>query len=489
METGIYVRVSTEEQAQEGFSIRAQEQKLKDFARIKDWQIYKIYADEGISGKNITGRPAMTELVEDVRARRVKNVLVFKIDRLTRSTADLIYLVDLFNSHDCEFNSLMESIDTQTASGRMFLKIIGIFAEFERENIIERTKLGAERKVKEGYSLCTATASFGYEREKGEKIQEVNDEEATVVKEIFEGYVNRGLTLTDIARRLNVRGVKTKGGVNWSSNKVRRVLTNNNYVGEVRHHVWDEKKRANYEGLHESIISEELFEAAAKILSNNKAIVPRRPPNDENYFAGFLVCARCGYKLKTYNTRKKNKDGSYTYFSGYVCGNKTLRTCDAPSMSDKKMAAAFEEYIAQIADFDAPDDKLLSGKTQQDENSAELARTYEAKLRALEQKEKETLGLYVSDALTFEEYRDMRKLIESDMIVAQTEIERLTAVREEPAVKREDIILNLRDNWKLLSNPERRLFLRDFVVKIVVDCVKPKGQFQGEVRIADVVFR
>jgi len=112
METGIYVRVSTEEQAQEGYSIRAQEQKLKDFSRVKDWSIYKIYNDEGISGKNITERPAINEMITDIKSGQVKNVVVYKIDRLTRSTADLIYLVDLFNQHDCAFNSLSEVMNS-----------------------------------------------------------------------------------------------------------------------------------------------------------------------------------------------------------------------------------------------------------------------------------------------------------------------------------------------------------------------------------------
>ena len=146
METAVYCRVSTEEQAQEGFSIRAQEQKLKEFANVKDWSIYNIYIDEGISGKNITERPAITRLIEDIKAGHIKNVLVFKLDRLTRSVADLVYLIDLFKAHQCDFNSLMESIDTGTASGRMFIKIIGIFAEFERENISERVRIGKERK-------------------------------------------------------------------------------------------------------------------------------------------------------------------------------------------------------------------------------------------------------------------------------------------------------------------------------------------------------
>ena len=187
METAIYVRVSTEEQAQEGYSIRAQEQKLKDFARIKDWSIYKIYMDEGISGKNITQRPAINEMLGDVRQGKVENVVVFKIDRLTRSMADLIYLVDLFNRHGCAFNSLMESIDTQTASGRMFLKIVGIFAEFERENLIERIQLGVERKVKEGYALCKNIASYGYDRPNGQKIQTMSCQSAGLSSSLLPG--------------------------------------------------------------------------------------------------------------------------------------------------------------------------------------------------------------------------------------------------------------------------------------------------------------
>lgn len=158
------MRVSTEEQAQEGFSVRAQTEKLKAYALLKDWEIYDIYADEGISGKNIVDRPAINRLIEDIQDGNVNNVLVFKVDRLTRSTKDLIELVELFEQQACAFNSLTESIDTDTPSGRMFLKIIGIFAEFERENLVTRLKLGFERKVKEGYTLANYSLSYGYSK-------------------------------------------------------------------------------------------------------------------------------------------------------------------------------------------------------------------------------------------------------------------------------------------------------------------------------------
>ena len=131
MKTAVYARVSTEEQAREGYSIRAQIDKLKSYIQIKDWEFYKVYSDEGISGKNIEDRPAINELINDIKAGNVNNVLVYKIDRLTRSTKDLIELTTIFKDYNCAFSSVTESIDTGSASGRMFLKIIGIFAEFD----------------------------------------------------------------------------------------------------------------------------------------------------------------------------------------------------------------------------------------------------------------------------------------------------------------------------------------------------------------------
>lgn len=108
LRTGIYVRVSTEEQAQEGFSIRAQIEKLKAYALLKDWEIFDIYVDEGISGKNIVDRPEINRLIDDINDTKVNNVLVFKVDRLTRSTKNLLELMELFEEYNCAFNSLTE---------------------------------------------------------------------------------------------------------------------------------------------------------------------------------------------------------------------------------------------------------------------------------------------------------------------------------------------------------------------------------------------
>jgi len=431
VETAIYVRVSTEEQAQEGFSIRAQEQKLKEFAKIKDWSIFKIYMDEGISGKNLTERPAMQEMITDIEKGLVKNVLVFKIDRLTRSTADLVFLIDLFNERDCAFNSLTESIDTQTASGRMFLKIIGIFAEFERENIIERTKVGIERKVREGYAIGGST-SYGYDRPKNQKIQTVNEDEAEVVREVFDMYVNQGVAITDIARRLNVRKVATKNDNAWSSTSIRRLLANMNYVGNVRHHIRGENEYS-VDGLHDAIISQEQFDTAQSLLANNKKATPRKQPREDNYFSGFLMCDLCGYKMTTHNIYKTLKDGSQSVTGDYRCSNRAFGVCTASSISHRKLERAFEEYIEQVVDMDISDEVNLEAQ-KKEKNLAQI-KAYQDKLRTLENKEREAMALYVDNEMEFDSYREIRKMLDKQKAAITLELAKLQEVsEEEPAI-------------------------------------------------------
>jgi len=490
METGIYVRVSTEEQAQEGYSIRAQEQKLKDFARIKDWSIYKIYADEGISGKDITGRPAINEMIADIQSGHVKNVVVYKIDRLTRSTADLIYLVDLFNQYGCAFNSLSESIDTQTASGRMFLKIIGIFAEFERENIIERVKLGLEKKVKEGYSLCSRTASYGYTREDGEKIQTINEAEAQVVKDVFDMYVNKGMSLMAIAKHMNILKVPTKENAAWNCTTVRRILTNANLIGNVRHHITDGTADFEYDGLHEAIVSEELFDEAQKILAKNKKVSKTKKPREENYFSGFLMCEKCGKKLLTHGIYKKAEDGSKSYIGGYLCPNRQFKACDATGMSHNKVEKAFQDYIDQISTFNVSDKIELQEQERQRQDQLTQITAYQEKLRQLDTKEREIMNKYVDNEIEFEDYTSMKNRIRNDKQFVQSELDKLQMPEpDEATVCREDIVSDLKENWQNLNKSEKRQFLTKFVQKIVSVNEREDGRYHGTVRILDVVFQ
>jgi len=444
--------------------------------------------DEGISGKNLTERPAMQEMLADIESGLVKNVLVFKIDRLTRSTADLVYLIDLFNQYDCAFNSLTESIDTQTPSGRMFLKIIGIFAEFERENIIERSKVGIERKVREGYTIGGHT-SYGYDRPKGQKVQTINDEQAEVVREIFDMYANQGIAITDITRRLNVRKIPSKYNNNWDATSVRRLLSNCNYIGNVRHHVNDNELEYSIAGKHEAIIDQELFDNAQMLLANNAQASPHKTPREENYFSGLLYCGLCGSKMFSHSVYKTQKDGLKTLMTcSYQCKKKAAKACTASGISHKKFEHAFEEYIERIANLDVAEDVQM--ETQKKQETETQIKAYQAQQRQLEAKEHEALTLYVANEMEFDSYREIKKMVDKQKAVIAVELTRLQeATEDEPTLCKADIINDLRENWSLLSPSERRQFLLRFVKNITLIVEKEKGSHYGTAKILDIDFQ
>ena len=499
LSTAIYVRVSTEEQVQEGYSIRAQSEKLKAYSLIKDWEIYDLYADEGISGKNIVDRPAINTMIADIKSGKVNNVLVFKVDRLTRNTKNLIELVELFEENNCAFNSLTESIDTDTPSGRMFLKIIGIFAEFERENLVSRLKMGYERKVKEGYTLATNTFSYGYNRKKGNKIQEVVAEEAKIVKEIFQMYVEDNMSLGKIAKILNERKIATKNKTNlWTVTAVRRILTNPTYIGKVRYSIQNEEKYFEADGHHEKILSDETFYLAQEKIKNMQNISKTKKPKENSYFCGVLVCSLCGGKFTTHHKSYViNEQGDKRYRTSYRCSNKIYYNndvaCNCPNIIHDKIEKAFSAYVEQINSFtelegyDLENDNNADKKHEQQEYISKC----ESKLNNLHNKKKRVMEQYVNEEITFEEYKELLNILNRKYEMLECELEKAESeMRNKPndfALTHEDIIENLKENWQYLDNKERMMFLQKFVKKVVIAVERERAN-SNVVRIEEVVY-
>ncbi|MCL2095562.1 MAG: recombinase family protein [Oscillospiraceae bacterium] len=478
VKTGIYVRVSTEEQAQEGYSIRGQTEKLKSYSLLKDWIIHGIYSDEGISGKNIVERPAINRLIQDIKSGKVNNVLVFKVDRLTRSTKNLIELVELFDKYNCTFNSLTESIDTETPSGRMFLKIIGIFAEFERENLVSRLKLGFERKAKEGYSLASFGASFGYDLKKGEKIQTINQSEAKIVREIFDLYVNQNISMTKITEMLNNRKIKPKRkGEKWSGTSVRNILLNPNYIGKIRYSTQDKDRYFETDGHHEPIIENKVFELAQEKLIKNNARYNKKAPDENNYFCGFLYCEKCGSTYTTHHSSQILKNGEKKEYTSYKCNGIKYKDCVTPQIIREKMNFLFEDYIknTNINDFD-------NLKLNADNNNHDLLNYIaecENKLKSYEKKKKRLMERFIAEEIEFDNYKQLIEMIDSQYADLENEFIKVKSeinAETNPVISREDIILNLKENWQYLDSKERMIFLQRFVKKIVINGEKTKDK-------------
>jgi len=430
----------------------------------------------------------MNELIADIKAGRVNNVLVYKIDRLTRSTGDLIDLTDIFKEQNCTFNSLMESIDTQTASGRMFLKIIGIFAEFERENIIERITLACEKKVKEGYTLGNFTTSYGYDREKGEKVQTINPGEAEIVKEIYAMYVDGNMSFNAIAQNLNHRGIKPKLGENWGHASVRAVLRNPNYIGKVRYAMEDKERYFEAEGKHEAIISEELFYDAQSRMGKIQHKSHTKRPKADHYFSGTLYCD-CGAKLIPHGEYKTSASGEKIVNGGYKCPNKAKGLCDCGRFAQPKVESAFQEYMAGIPDITVADETMLEEKSKQDSINGMIREEYESAIAKLEKKEKDVMAFYLGDRIPFEEYEKMMRALAGEKAEYLERLENIpTKPDEDIILTREEIMTSFRENWITLTNAEKLRFLQEYIERITAVSKKAEGQTQNMVKVLKVKF-
>ena len=243
----IYVRVSTEEQAKEGFSLAAQEQALKDHAKLLGYDVYKIYKDEGKSAKDMH-RPAMQQMLKDAEKRYFSAIIVYKLDRFSRSLKDLILTIEKLKEIDIDFVSVQDRIETASASGKLMFHIISSFAEFERDIISERTKFGMTEKAKEGGVV--SKAPLGYIIVEGQLI--IDSEQVEKVRIVFKEFLESGDSLNKIAKRhgLTVRGLLM-------------VLRNRTYIGEI-------KFKESYDGHHETILDKQLFDAVQEKLASKR---------------------------------------------------------------------------------------------------------------------------------------------------------------------------------------------------------------------------
>src|SRR5690625_801831 len=205
MRVALYARVSTREQAQEGYSISAQLKSLKAFSKSQGWDIVGTYTDGGVSAKD-TDRAQLQRMINDIKDGKIDVVLVYRLDRLTRSVLDLYELLDFFDKNDCGFKSATEVYDTTTAMGRLFITIVAALAQWERENLGERVSMGMMEKARQGKYPGGRTA-MGYQIV-NDKL-EVVESEAHIIKTIFNMYIN-GYSANKIAKHLNTNKMNTQ---------------------------------------------------------------------------------------------------------------------------------------------------------------------------------------------------------------------------------------------------------------------------------------
>ena len=502
---GIYVRVSTERQVQEGYSISAQKENLTKFAESHDFKVYDIYADEGISGKDIEGRPSVKRLIQDIKVGKIDVVLLQRFDRLTRSISDTQEFIDLFKEYDVDAWSISDGgmVDITSSNGRFMALLKGLFGQHERELTAERIKDAFSRKAREGYTLCCGCTPYGYRREKGNKVIIIKQDEAKVVRRIFKMYVE-GISLTAIAKTLTAEGVPTKRagqtinikkdgkivdtktfvGV-WSSKLIRLMLSNPVYIGKVRYGIG----RKDYyigDGHHKPIISEKMWNKVQDKIGRIETKVHTNRPKDDVYFCGTLICGVCGKKLTTSRTiGRLRKDGTRNLFNAYRCVNQEKQICTARYVSHIKAEEAFIEYLENnIAEFDSIEDVVI------EEEDADLEEINDIKrlLTIKRAKQKEVMNLFMAEKIDYNQFKYMSEELDNIIQANETRLSRLEQdYTKKPDINKAEISRYIVDHWKLLTDKEKLNFLNEFIESITI-VNRDTDRHNGKAEVLDIKF-
>jgi site-specific DNA recombinase len=316
----IYLRRSTDEDHQP-FSLEAQETKLRAFVASQpgDWEIAAVYSDDA-SGAT-TDRRDLQKALRAARAGSFDTLLVYRVDRFSRSLRDLTTLLDDLDEAGVAFRSATEPFDTSTAIGRMLLQMLGVFAEFERETIIDRVINGMERKAAKG--LWTGgQRPFGYRVDRTMDRLVPDPVEAATVKRMFDLYTRDRLGTNAIATRFNQQGLRTRTGKPWSQHAITLLLTNRIYLGEKQF------RDVHVPDAHEAIITVNQFDLAQQILGKRSTDIAQRAANPSHFMlTGLIRCPQCGRGYV--GTAAHGRNTKYRY---YVCWSRvrygTANGCD-----------------------------------------------------------------------------------------------------------------------------------------------------------------
>ncbi|MBS3973129.1 MAG: recombinase family protein [Erysipelotrichia bacterium] len=465
----IYARVSTAEQAEEGYSIGAQTDRLTAYCMARDWLIYDTYIDAGYSGSN-TERPALKKLIHDIKNKKIDLVLVYKLDRLSRSQKDTLLLIeDVFNHYDVSFVSINENFDTSTPFGRAMIGMLSVFAQLEREQIKERSRMGRIERAKEGLFHGGGFTPIGYDYVEGEL--KINDYEAMQVREIFSLFLS-GRSISSIQRHMNKKYTHKHGS--WhSSTSIVSVLTTPLYKGKIQY------LGEIYEGQHQPIVDEKTFDQAYRIYDdirwNKDGTKDKKNPFvAKNILTGLLMCGNCSaryYVKGNYGGHGDNKK-YHPYYTCYSRGksNKPMikdPTCKNPSHHVGSLDNVIIEQIKKLS-FDP------SVIAQMQADSATIIPSnnnaiIEEKIKALDKQINRLLDLYQMGTMPFDNITDRIEKLNDDkeLLISQLSSEDVyTPVLTIEDAK--DLLIHAHDVLDSEDTKKKREFIHSLINEIIV---------------------
>lgn len=328
---GLYPRVSTEDQSRFGHSLDEQEDRLKKLCEFKDYEIYKVYREEGVSAKD-TNRPKFKEMIQDMKDGKINKIVVYKLDRLTRSIQDLENICKMLEEYNCDLESVAEEINTGNANGKFFIRMLTILAQLEIERTSERTKFGLIGAAKKGH--ISGQPALGYTKKDKSKKLVIDELESDVVKRIFSMYLE-GSSVCHICDIFNEENVLNK---HWATTTVDKILSNKIYIGSIEHGKRDKKNTQIFEDMVPAIIDKTTFECVQK----------RKEKNLKNYkrkrtyiFMQKILCPKC-HKIMGGESSTSGTGAKHIYYKCNCCKRR---------ISEKKIESELMKFLNDMLDF------------------------------------------------------------------------------------------------------------------------------------------
>lgn len=437
MKAALYIRVSTEEQAEEGFSIPAQTKQLSDYCAKNDIEIFKIYADEGLSGQK-ENRPQFQQMIKDAEKKYFNIILVHKFDRFARKVELSQRIKRQLKTAGINVISITEPIENSPI-GFFQEGILELLAEYYVKNLALESKKGHVERASQG--LHNGSVPYGYKIDHSvPALMSINYDQAKVVKLIFDLYIDKGYGCTKISRLLNESGTPSPVDSQWSFYTVNRIIKNPKYAGYI------EYDGILYKGKHEPIINTDTYDLVKKYLTDRTWKREYRGRNFERYtMLGLLKCGYCGKVMRIHNYTKNH--------DGYVCNDsahsdKLGRCTHRTTYRTDKLEAKIESEIHEIIKT-----KKVSNAEETNVNEFMLNRKTK-----LEKSLSLLLDLYLNQRINIETYTERESKINQE----------LSEISLEPTNK----VINLDNLWEryvIAELPsEKRNILKEFIETIEV---------------------
>lgn len=427
----------------EGYSIDAQKELLVNFAKSKEFESYEFYIDGGFSGKDLN-RPAIQTLIEDVKNKKIDCVIVYKLDRISRSQRDTLFLIEeVFNKYNVGFISIRENFDTTSPFGKAMIGILSVFAQLERETILERTRLGLRKRAESGLWRGGGKIPFPYDYDKDKGILVPNPEKVAILNKMITLYLG-GKSFNKIA---------TIVGMDESLVEKRMLSITNTgkvpYKGEI------------FQGEHEPVVSEETYQ---EIIRMNKMRSKTRTAR-HYLLSGKIYCAHCGAKYRY------QKWGSRTICYCYSQQKSKPKFIKDPNCKNKRVDSfEIEDAVLEQIFLMSLDEKKLDNTF----SLANVSEIDELQNRLTDiVKQIENLLNFIAEGIDIIEIRDKLKSLQEEREKIQRELEE-AKTNNEKIESTKNMVLSLRAFWNMMTFEEQRLVIECIIDKIVIDNNKLK---------------